>query len=65
MEQVLESATVIQDTSSRAGAVLNVYGGTYENSRAARFYRMTKPRNPRNFEIIEGRRHYIECIRHF
>ena len=24
-----------------------------------------KPRNPRKFEIIEGRGHYIECIRHF
>lgn len=36
---VLESATVIQDTSSRAQAVLNVYGGGLKNSRAAHFYR--------------------------
>ena len=27
--------------------------------------RAAKPRNPRKFEIIEGRRHYIEFIRHF
>ena len=26
---------------------------------------VSKPRNPRHFEVIEGRRHYIECIRHF
>ena len=27
--------------------------------------RRAKPRSPHNFEIIEGRRHYTECIRHF
>ena len=26
--------------------------------------RTSKPRNPRHFDGIEGRRHDIECIRH-